>query len=125
MSSSSEKAAADDDCGGLINVASLSNHELFTEVIAVITRCFKSRNKKDRPRNWMPVALKISVAAARGETGCCCPDDWVTQFNEALSSSSKHDSTSTINFSEALQSLDAKECYLKSCLLYTSPSPRD
>jgi hypothetical protein len=110
---SSEKAAAAADCGGLINVASLSNHELFTEVIAAISRCFKSRNKKDRPRHWMSVALKISVAAARGETGCCCPDDWVTQFNEALSST-KLDSVSTItNFSEALQSLDAKECYLK------------
>jgi hypothetical protein len=119
---SSEKAAAAADCGGLINVASLSNHELFTEVIAAISRCFKSRNKKDRPNNWMPVALKISVAAARGETGCCCPDDWVTQFNEALSSS-KADSTSTINFSEALQSLDAKECYLKRlCNVIDHPS---
>ena len=113
---SSEKAAAAAaavDCGGLINVASLSNRELFTEVIAAISRCFKSRNKKDRPNNWMSIALKISVAAARGETGCCCPDDWETQFNEALSSSSNPDSTGTINFSEALQSLDAKECYLK------------
>jgi len=96
-------------------VASLSNHELFTEVIAVISRCFKSRNKKnERPKNWMAIAIQIAVAAAKGQEGYSCSDKWVEQF-DALSRN-KNDTcneTKDVTFSQALQELNGKECYLK------------
>mmetsp|Transcript_13303 Transcript_13303/g.26970 ORF Transcript_13303/g.26970 Transcript_13303/m.26970 type:complete len:414 (-) Transcript_13303:56-1297(-) len=95
----------------LINVASLSNHELFTKVIAEISRCFKSRNKKERPNNWMSIAVQIAVAAAEGQPGCA--SDWVEQFNVLSSDNDTGNNTNDINFSEALNRLNAKECYMK------------
>lgn len=99
----------------LINVASLSNHELFTEVIAVISCCFKSRNKKERPKNWMSIAIQVAVSAAEGLHGYTSSADWVEQFH-ALSSrndTAGSGSTTDVKFSEALSRLNAKECYKK------------
>ena len=103
----------------LIHVASLSNHELFTEVIAAISRCFKSRNKKERPKNWMSIAVQIAVSAAEGQNNnnnnngyYASSSDWVEQFH-VLSRSSSNDASTNVKFSEALSLLDAKECYRK------------
>jgi hypothetical protein len=104
------------EIAGLINVASLSNHELFTEVIAAISRCFKSsRNKKDRPKHWMSIAIQIAVAAAEGQERCACSEEWVEQFNVLSSSNNDrcNEKKKDVKFSEALQELNAKECYLK------------
>lgn len=99
----------------LIKVASLSNHDLFTEVIAAISRCFKSRNKKERPKNWMSIAVQIAVSAAEGQSGFLSCADWVEQFHVL---SSRNDTAGSgllkdVKFSEALSGLDTKKCYRK------------
>ena len=104
------------EIAGLIQVASLSNHELFTAVIAAISRrCFKSPRNKERPTNWMSIAIQIAVAAAKGQVGYSCSDEWVEQFNVLLSRNVGRcsNATSDVKFSEALQELNGKECYLK------------
>ena len=110
---------------GLVNAASLSNHELFTAVIAAISRCFKSRNKKDRPENWMSISVQIAIAAAEGQEGYACADEWVEQFH-VLSSSYDAGNTIDLKFSEALNQLNAVECYRKrltNVLHHQSSSP--
>ncbi|KAL7501545.1 hypothetical protein ACHAWT_009814 [Skeletonema menzelii] len=100
------------EIAGLINVASLSNHELFTEVIAAISRCFKSRNKKERPKNWMSIAVQIAISTAEGQVGYTSSADWVEQFR-VLSRNDTGSGSKDVKFAEALNMLNAKECYMK------------
>lgn len=93
-------------------MASLTNHELFTEVIATISRCFKYKNEKERPKNWMSIAIQIAAAAAKGDQrGYSDPEEWVEQFHALSKSDGCH--ATNVQFSESLQALDAGACYLK------------
>jgi len=97
----------------LAHVASLTNQELFTEVIASIKKGCGSNNNEHH--NWQPIAIKVAIATAKGESGYCCADDWVKQYTN-LSNNSSNDQTNygepgATNFRQALTSLPEGECY--------------
>ena len=95
---------------GLAHIASLTNNELFTEVIAEINRSFKKEKKSNKKKDWQRIALKVATSAAKGEEeGYSCADDWVTQFNR-LSSDEDGTVSQASNFREALNSLPS-DCY--------------
>ena len=95
---------------GLVHIASLTNDELFTEVIAEINRSFKKEKKSNKKKDWQRIALKVATSAAKGEEeGYCCADDWVKQFNR-LSSDEDSTVSQASNFREALNSLPS-DCY--------------
>mmetsp|Transcript_7473 Transcript_7473/g.16306 ORF Transcript_7473/g.16306 Transcript_7473/m.16306 type:complete len:438 (+) Transcript_7473:79-1392(+) len=97
---------------GLVNVASLTNRELFTAVIAAIKRSLK-KQKKNQKINWQAAAIRVATSAARGERGYGCVDDWVRHF-EALSCSDQGASgEESRNFGEAFKALPVRECYRK------------
>lgn len=92
---------------GLVRVASLTNQELFTKVVAAIKRSLK--NKKKNQKDWRGAAVRVATSAAKGERGYCCDDDWVRQF-DALSGSGEGFNP---NFGQALKALPVRECYRK------------
>jgi len=104
---------------GLVHVASLTNKELFTSVTAAICKSFKNKNKKDgnnknKKKEWQPIAIQVAIAAAKGEEGYSCANDWVNQFNILSSSSTTTtDYSDTSNFGDALKTLPARDCYRK------------
>ncbi|KAL7526638.1 hypothetical protein ACHAXR_001574 [Thalassiosira sp. AJA248-18] len=95
----------------LIDIASMTNQELFTKVIAAIKRSFKQ--KKGDKKDWQQFAIKVATRVARGDDGYRCPDDWVKQFHALSSSSSDQGASGGSSFGEALKALPARDCYRK------------
>lgn len=94
---------------GMVHIASLTNNELFKEVVAEINRSFKKEKKSNKKKDWQRIAIEVATSAAKGdEEGYCCADDWVKQFNRLASD--EDDVNSSVNFREAIEAIST-DCY--------------
>lgn len=109
---------------GLLHVASLTNEELFPIVVAAIKRSGSMKQqkrvgKKDNVNaptiNWQAIAIRVAMAAAQGENGSCCQEDWAARYQNMISSSSdtSEDVGSAPSFGEALKALNSEDCCKK------------
>lgn len=96
---------------GLVRVASLTNQEVFTAVIAAIKRSVK--HEKKNQAGWQSAAMQVATAAARGERDCSCDSDWVRMFHDLSSSDQEFSGVGSATFGGALRALPAHECYRK------------
>ncbi|KAL3796029.1 hypothetical protein HJC23_013086 [Cyclotella cryptica] len=107
---------------GLLHVASLTNEELFPIVVAAIKRSGSTKQQKRNDKddntpsiNWQVIAIRVAMAAAQGEVGCCCQEEWVARYQNIISSSSDNTDKvgKTLSFGEALKTLDSEDCCKK------------
>lgn len=117
---------------GLVDAAALTNHELFTSVVAVVQRSvhYSGNNKNKKKRNgnidrgddserdgkkdyWRQVAITVATSVVKGENGYQNQDDWVRKFHSLLLDSHSNERIPTLStdFGEALRSLDMGHCY--------------
>ena len=115
MSVAPQGITAEYDAIGLVSIASMTNNELFTKVIAAIKRSFKQ--KKSDIKDWQSVATQAQVAscAAKGHAGYRSPDDWVKQFHTLVGGNDNGDqrgaASARSSLGDALKALPAKDCY--------------
>ena len=123
---------ADDDdplsSSGVLDSAALTNHELFTSVVAAVQRSVQAGGKKKKKKNgvvdgginsdgkkvyWRQVAITVATSVVKGENGYQNQDDWVRRFHSLLleSHSDERISSLSTDFGEALRSLPMADCY--------------